>query len=380
MSMRIHFGFIRKLRVGSYWSTIFLFSLTIFSTGLTQPLFGDVFDIEEIIVDVTANSAAEAKNRAIKEGEARAFNSLISKLTIRRNYEQFTQFSAEEISNYIHNFSVSEEKTSNVRYIAKLNFRFKPEAMHKMFEEHEILFAETVSKPVLVLPVLLSGGAIMLWDDPNLWRQAWRQYKAKPSLVPIIVPIGDLKDVALLGAEQALSRDLPRLEAIGKRYKVGTTAVLVARIVDSKLGKNIEIEGNWDGVVGASDFFKAIVEGKKSETIEDTLSRAVNKVVEKMEYNWKQGNLVGLNKQTALNVTVPINNLDDWLAIRELLARIKILRDVELVFLSLREIRLHLQFLGEVKKLVLALAQEDLSLIQDNEEWLLIPANPNVAN
>ena len=34
---------------------------------------------------------------------------------------------------------------------------------------------ESGGKPIVVLPVYQDGASIVLWDDPNPWREAWGQ-------------------------------------------------------------------------------------------------------------------------------------------------------------------------------------------------------------
>ena len=86
--------------------------------------------------------------------------------------------------------------------------------------------AETVSKLVMVLPVFQSAGALILWDDPNPWRDAWASRPKKQGLVPTLLPLGDLADMASIGAEQAMDGDRQRLNAIAGRYGASDTLVV----------------------------------------------------------------------------------------------------------------------------------------------------------
>ena len=102
--------------------------------------------------------------------------------------------------------------------------------MRGLLRDLSLSYAETVSKPRLVIPVYEAAGAILLWDDPNPWRSAWETRDADDgSPVPLILPRGDRGDIFAIGATQVLSGDVNRLGAIARRY--GVEDVLVAHAV-----------------------------------------------------------------------------------------------------------------------------------------------------
>ena len=125
---------------------------------------------------------------------------------------------------------MQEEKHSTVRYIATLTYRFKPAPVEQLLRDAGIAFAETRSKPVLVLPVLRTGDSLALWEDPNPWRTSWANLPAADGLVPFTVPIGDLTDIAAINAQAASTGDAQKLGAIAARYDAGSTLVASATI------------------------------------------------------------------------------------------------------------------------------------------------------
>src|SRR6185369_10293232 len=69
-----------------------------------------------------------------------------------------------------------------------------------------------------------------LFEDRNPWREAWAKRPPRDTLMPIVVPLGDLKDIADLDAKQAMAGDVRRLEALARRYGATDTAVAVAQV------------------------------------------------------------------------------------------------------------------------------------------------------
>lgn len=337
----------------------------------------DVFEVRDVAVDVTAETAAKAREQARAEGEAKAFQTLLERLTLRIEHKGLPRLAAGEISAYVKDFSVADEKTSSVRYLARLTFRFKPRDVRALLIESGFSFAETVSKPVLVLPVFQDTGALILWDDPNPWREAWAALPKKQSLVPTLLPTGDLADIATIGAEQAMDGDQQRLAAIANRYGASDTLVVFAvlrveaakarRILDvyfTRFGRQLKEQTE---VIGFPQ--------DKDETVAALLARAAQELTYVVEDNWKRDNLLRFDRSGMITVVVAIAGLGDWLRVRDRLGGVAVIRRAEMVLLSKARVRLNLHFIGETNQLALALEQADLRLAQEDGEWLLGPVN-----
>ena len=92
---------------------------------------------------------------------------------MRIDHKRLPVMDPKQVATYVKDFNVTNEKNSEIRYLADLTYRFKPNDIRLLLRDNEIQFAETISKPMLVLPVYQIAGAVFLWDDPNPWREAW---------------------------------------------------------------------------------------------------------------------------------------------------------------------------------------------------------------
>ena len=331
------------------------------------------YEVQRVAVDVTADTAAQARQQALREGQTRAMKILLERMTLKSDYPRLPGLSPEEITEYILDFSVAEEKTSAVRYLAKLNYRFRPSEVRDLLRAFNIPFAETPSKPVLVLPVLVQAGAMSLWDDPNPWRAAWQQRSSQISLVPTILPLGDLADVAAIGVDQVVQGDEQRLRAMAKKYDAGSVAVALASIrhdparslwvLDVTLTRyNQTIDPQTTVVTYVSEF---------GETSDSLLSRAAKQVTQLIEDNWKRDNLLQSAHQEAIAVRIPISGLKDWLVMKGKIGKVAVVRETELVQLSRAEAQVILHYIGDVGQLIIALEQADLALRGQGDAWTL---------
>ena len=340
----------------------------------------DVFEVRDVAVDVTAETAAQAREQAYAEGEAGAFRTLLERLTLRIEHEGLPKLKADEIASYIKDFSVADEKTSSVRYLARLSFRFKHEEVRALLNDFGFSFAETVSKPVLVLPVFQNLGALILWDDPNPWRDAWAARPKRDGLVPTLLPLGDLADIAAIGAEQAMDGDLQRLAAIAGRYGASDTLVVfgVLRVDAAKARQVLDVYFTRYGRQLKEQTEVVSFPQEKDEPIPRLLARAAEELISIVEDNWKRDNLLQFERAGEIPVVLPISGLKDWLRVRKQLGGVAVIRRAEMVLLSRERVRLILHFIGETSQLALALEQADLALVQEGGKWFLGPIKPIV--
>jgi hypothetical protein len=337
-----------------------------------------VFDVAGVAVDVTADTAAQARERALAEGERAAFRRLLERLTLRSDHSRLPDPPRAELGHYLQDFSVADEKTSPVRYLAKLTYRFKAEEVRRLLDQMGIPFAETMSKPVLVLPVYQSAGALLLWDDPNPWRSAWTKTAARDGLVPLTLAAGDLQDVAAIGAEQAAAGDEARLSAIANRHGTTDTVVAIAAVGyhPQQTGPHVRIGVSRHGPTALKGRTEIEVPARSGESADQLLQRAAAETTRLIEDGWKRENLLSLGRASVASVSVPIAKLADWLAVRKKLGEVSVVRRTEIILMSKAEVRFALHFIGEVDQLALALGQVDLQLLREGDLWVLTPSRP----
>ena len=331
----------------------------------------DVFTVAHVGVDVTAEAAASAREAALLEGQRKAFRRLLRRLTRRRDHAFLPTRDDAEILEFVRGIEVEEEKASTVRYLAQLTIRFKPDAIRDLLRSAGISFAETISKPVLVLPVYEAGGTLSLWDDPNPWRDAWIELGTGDGLVPLVAPLGDLADVAEISAEQAARAVRDRLEAIAHRYGAADTLVAVASLTSPGMRPTIDVAVARLGPAILERTVVLSFAAAADETVDDLLHRAARQVAAQVEESWKRDNLLRFDREETLSVAVPLTVLRDWLEVRRRLGGIAFIRAADLMALSRSEATVKLRYIGDIGQLRLALAQSDLDLSQGPVSWVL---------
>ena len=315
-------------------------------------------------LDVTAETAARARERALAEGQIRAFRRLTERLTLARDGGRIPVSGRDRLQVLVQDIAVANERTSSVRYLADLTVRFRPDAVRAFLRDMGLSYSETFSKPLVVLPVYQAGGTLQLFDDPNPWRTAWNAVAAgHDGLVPLMLPPGDLADIGLIGPELALRGDQGALSAIAERYR--TNDVLVAHAVQSFAGQGrfvLDVQAVRYGAGQHEQGFAQSYEQRAEETVEQLLARAAGDLGARVQDQWKRDTLVNFGEAAVLPVRIPVAGLADWLAVRKQLAATSAVRRIEVVLLSRIEVRVNIHYVGGPDQLSLTLRQADLVL------------------
>jgi hypothetical protein len=353
-------------------------SLAVGGAGWAQE---DYYEVGGIEVDVTAESANIARDRALLEGQRKAFDVLLRRFAQGSEIARLPVLSENEIADMVQDFTVDSERLSAVRYAGVMTFRFFGQPVRDLLAGGNVQFAAPSAKSVLVLPVLNIGGAPVLWGD-NAWHAAWAGRRAGSELVPLVVPLGDLDDIAALDATAAIAGESQRLGTLGGRYGTAETLVAIAEPGTEGGQPAISVRVLRYGPSGRGASFEERIVGD-GETIDQLYVRAVERVAATVQEGWKSRNLVAAGPQRTLAVTVPIVALNDWVEIRRRLAGITSVRRSEVLYVSRKEAKLSIDYLGDEAQLRRALGERDLEMAQapDGGWWLgiagrLLPALP----
>ncbi|UUX50941.1 DUF2066 domain-containing protein [Nisaea acidiphila] len=331
-----------------------------------------VFEIRGVAVDVQAATAAEAQAQAIMEGRRTAWDRLVDRLVPAGQQTLLPPISSDELVGLTVGYEVARERTSDVRYLGSLNFRFNPAAVRQHFGAYGVGYAEVASRPVLILPVYNDGQKPLLWEEESPWLAAWLDRSFGDGLVPITVPYGDLADIRDITAVQAVLIDRDAIEAIAARYGAAQAVVANARTVGAEGGTQaVELNLTYVGGIADGQSLIRTVVPDPGDPQGDLLSAAARAASTEIQESWKSENLISPGFETRVTVLVPVSSFEYWLDVRDGLEQISSISRRELLRISRNEALLDVWVNGDADQLALALKQRNFVLTQWQDSWLL---------
>lgn len=320
--------------------------------------------VRGVKIDITAKSAYEARKKAIKEAGLKGFEKLLETLVPPLERSKLVSSSLSDIEDYIETFEVSEEKISQVRYLATYSISFKPHKIKSLFARHgvtpslqtlqsseEAALPQNV-KPALIVPVLIEGDKTLLWDERNPWFLAWSSLDLEET--SLVVPVGDLKDVRDLSAEAARAGAVENIGTLLERYSLEQAFVAILDLSDTS-NPSLEIsQYSRDGLlrqatVGpfgeAGDSLKVI---KHAQTKMKTLLHSL------------MGSFESLARLSEVSAQVLFSSLKEWHFIREKLELLPVVKEISVQSLKRSGATVSLKMIGTTEGFLSLLPKSDL--------------------
>ena len=341
-------------------------------TGAQSAGQDDIFTVYDVPVDVTAGTAAIARDVAIRRAQRKASREVFARITLPEDRAQLPVLDDAHITRLVSAIDFSEERYSSKRYLANITITFNKDSIRDLVRVTGISFSQTQALPVVVVPLYREGPMEKLWEADNPWREAWRAQDWRGNLLPFVVPGGSLGDVAAISTRQAAAKEPARLEAIAQRYSAGETLV-----VDAALRYDTEHNAEALDVVitrysqGVGQQLQATFLRDQQEDRPAFLAWCANQIADKLTGEWKRQTLIEFEKEDSLRARAPLRSLSDWLNLRQAFEKVGRIRRFELDSLSVEEAVVTIYYLGAPEQLSTALAQHNIGLSDGDLDWHL---------
>ena len=296
----------------------------------------DPFTVSGIVVDATGESPIEAQTLAIRDGQARAANILLERLTVEgeRLSKGTVPVSEDNAAKMIRAMEIDNEKRSATRYLGDITVAFNPSAMQAYLRQAGLTMISSQSRDRLVLP--LSNGVM---DTESDWFQAWETSGAQHALTPI----------RALSMEQAVTLpvsglDISTLKQIGASF--GVQQILIA----DDLG----------GFVKVTDI--ALDSEQRSEF---SLNGGPSAIVAKLETDWKQTSANVAANAVEMPISILYDTHSEWLRLKEAINGAAQIQDARLDALSKDGALMTITYGGDINRLRNELAFKGVDVRQD---------------
>ncbi len=268
--------------------------------ALSQPAraYDDAYTVRDVKVDILAESAVKARDKAFGAAQKAAFLKLASRYRSQDELKTLTPPDAQTIAGMIQDFEIQNEQLSTKRYVGLYTFRFKGNVANRYFGGSPVYTEASSELParraaLMVLPFFQAGKntAAALWDTKqNPFLLAWQQtsLEGNPALV---LPLGDVSDMMDVRDNQVTTYNPAGLKRILKRYEARDAVILLARF-NQGAAYPVEIDV-YRTDRRPPELIKTIqMEAGSSRTLGELLTRAVAETKDVLAGNWKLQTIV----------------------------------------------------------------------------------------
>ena len=326
---------------------------------------GSVFTVDKIKVDASAESTSQARALALRDGQQRALNIVLHRLTKQEEWQLLPKVESLNAEDWVEGFQVRGEKTAPDRYIARLSVQFKPAPLRRLLRRIGASITEVQSRPYLLLPVLENAQGLRAWGD-NWWRASWMEKDLANNPAQLILPLGDLEDRRTISAQDILIGHPDKLQRLNRKY--ATKTIIVAHglaDIAGQFGVTLYIFAPNENDVVVRTY-------RTGQTHRQMASRAVDEVLEILAERWKNVAAITSDETTGLLIRTEFAGLRSWNKIRTKLSNVKLISNFMVSELSPDYAYLRIWHIGTAAQLIRNFAQNGLRLQQSGRgDWLV---------
>ena len=173
-------------------------------------------EVRGIAVDVTADSAEEARQQAWREAQRKAWEKVDG-----------PDVSDSELSAMVSAIVIERESIAPRRYIARLGVVFDRQRAGRYLGGQS---QQRSSAPMLLIPIMASGGAYTTFERRNEWQRAWAEFNPGTSRIDYVRPSGAGGDSLLINFGQTRRRSRAWWRTTLDQYGAADALVPIARI------------------------------------------------------------------------------------------------------------------------------------------------------
>ncbi len=153
------------------------------------------FEVSGVTIDVTGESADEARLKGWREAQRKGWQMLWQKM----HGSGGPALSDSALDSMIEAVVIEDEQISEHRYIARLGILFDRVRSSQVLG---VSGSITRSPPLMVIPVMWSGGTAQVFEERTEWQKAWARFRSGSSPINYVRPSGMGVDPMLINAAQ----------------------------------------------------------------------------------------------------------------------------------------------------------------------------------
>ncbi|MEM1050574.1 MAG: heavy-metal-associated domain-containing protein [Pseudomonadota bacterium] len=173
-------------------------------------------EVRGIEVDVTGDNAADARSKGWREAAQKAWKQAGGPAV-----------SSDQLSGLVSAIVIQRERVGPKRYVATLGVSFDRQRAGRYLGGAR---AGRSSAPMLLIPVVVSGGSYTAFEVRNPWQRAWAEFNPGTSRIDYVRPSGAGGDSLLLNYGQAGRRSRAWWRLTLDQYGAADALVPIAKL------------------------------------------------------------------------------------------------------------------------------------------------------
>jgi Uncharacterized protein conserved in bacteria (DUF2066) len=332
----------------------------------------------KVTVKSTKETAIEAKQAVLAEGEQRAFFMALEQIAPNKGREIYRRVGGANITSFVASFTIDREIQKSGYYEADITYRFDKEKLRGLLGEETSLVKGEDGIPtgegLLIIPLYEVEEKLVLFDPENAWRAILNNVALEVGQGTLVLPYGDKQDVALLDDQAVLTAGRDLLMPMAKRY--GTRNVVIAFSKSGKVNGKLQLDVSLRKAGGQAEDATVLHYVAKSavETLDLLMARAAKDVSLKLRNSLDAYGLFGTSEDKKLKglvIRAEYANAKEWQNIRKVLESAPQLERLDIGAVGVTFAQVTLFYRGTEALIQRALLAQNLTVDTSNAYWVV---------
>ncbi|MEL6873912.1 MAG: heavy-metal-associated domain-containing protein [Pseudomonadota bacterium] len=229
------------------------------------------FEVLGVEVDVRGKNAFEARQKGWEEAQRKAWKQLYK----RTQGGDTSGLSDSALNNIVSAIIVEEEQIGPRRYIATLGVMFDRARAGQILG---VRGRKLRSPPLLVLPIMWSGGSPQVFENRTEWQKAWARFRPGDGAIDYVRPFGSDSESLVLTAGQAERRNRVWWRNILDQFGAADVIIPIVRLEYEYPGG--PVTGQFTARYGPDNRFieTFTLNAPSSDGIADMMDKAIGRI------------------------------------------------------------------------------------------------------
>lgn len=331
------------------------------------------YAVNGLQLDTQAVNGTLARKAALEKATDDAFGIVTNRLLLpdQPAAAQLDGLAFEDFIDFVH---IDSETALAQRYIAEIDICFDPVRMRDQFIKLGLSWSELFSSPVLLLPVWQDPSGIRVWARNVAWLDVWRDIDMREDQLLRFTSL--LPDLALerrLSPELISQHDAAVLALSAESAKAQQVAVLYAGLDYTQTPAKLVMRADLFDADGAflSEINAVEMDMNGRTNLPEAFDLFRQSFITILTETWQRENRYKIEDLADIHVELPVNSLDMWYRLRELLSDLPIVQTVTVLRLTSTSGVLKLKLSGSVEALQMAVRSTGYRLEADGKVYRL---------
>jgi hypothetical protein len=348
-----------------YFSYLYIFFLILvfffneFSTSIALSKNYNVSDIKaEAVYDINFD-----KSKVVDIAFKKAFKILFYKLIENKDRSKIKNISLKDKKSLIENFSITDEKFVDNKYIGQFNVQFNKRKILNYLNNKAIIPSSPNEIEIFILPILIDTNLNELFYlNQNIFYNNWNINSKKYHLINYVLPNEDIEDYDII-KKNINNIENYNFKKITKKYNLKNEIILIILKSTSQLRVFSKIK------FGNKDLLSNNIYNLDSIEEEEKINNIILDIKDNLEDKWKLVNKINTSIELPIKLSISSRNTKFSEKLENELSSIDLISSFKIEMFNNREIIYKIIFNGPPNKFLDIMSLYNFKIDTSKEIW-----------